>query len=66
MKLVAVIFAFALSATANVLSTPDSVHAWRWRDGPVDEAREHLELRFGSRNDAGWDDWVAIARRPAG
>ena len=40
----------------------------RWRpalgldDGPVDRSKSHLELRYGSADDSGWDKWLPVAR----
>jgi hypothetical protein len=34
---------------------------WSWRDGAVDHAGDHLELRYGSQ-DAAPDAWVGVAR----
>jgi hypothetical protein len=33
----------------------------RWQEGPVDRTQEHFELRYGSANKGGWDDWIPIA-----
>lgn len=37
---------------------PDKVVSWR--EGPVDRAGEHMELRYGSFNPGGWDDCVPV------
>jgi hypothetical protein len=34
---------------------------WSWREGPVDRAGDHFELRFGSVHAGGWDDWLPVA-----
>ena len=42
--------------------------AWQWREGPVDRADEHFELRYGSYERGSWNDWlpVAVVGRPTG
>ncbi len=32
-----------------------------WKKGRVNRAKEHFELRYGSANDGGWDDWLPVA-----
>ncbi len=32
-----------------------------WREGWVDPAQEHFELRFGSAQEGSWRDWVPVA-----
>lgn len=41
---------------------------WKWVRGPVNKAGEHVEMRYGSAKDSGWDDWipVALVSPPAG
>lgn len=41
---------------------------WQWREGPVDRADEHFELRYGSYEQGSWNDWlpVAVVGRPTG
>lgn len=41
---------------------------WSWREGKVDVALEHLELRYGDSSTGGYADWipVAIVGRPLG
>ena len=34
---------------------------WRWAKGPVDRSLEHIEIRYGSVNDGGWESWVPAA-----
>ena len=34
---------------------------WAWRVGSVDRTTEHFELRYGSSEEAGWDDWLPVA-----
>jgi|SRR5580698_6682863 hypothetical protein len=34
---------------------------WSWRQGTVDRTGDHFELRYGSANDSGWDEWVPVA-----
>ncbi len=33
----------------------------RWQEGPVNRKEEHFELRFGSAEHGGWDEWIPIA-----
>lgn len=33
----------------------------RWRKGPIDRSKEHFELRYGSAEDSGWDEWIPVA-----
>jgi hypothetical protein len=35
---------------------------WAWAEGPVDRSKSHLELRYGSAGDSGWDKWLPVAR----
>ena len=32
-----------------------------WQVGRVDRSKEHFELRYGSAENQGWDDWVPTA-----
>ena len=34
---------------------------WSWRQGTVDRTSDHFELRYGSANDSGWDEWMPVA-----
>lgn len=34
---------------------------WQWRDGRVSRSEDHFELRYGSIEDASWDDWLPVA-----
>jgi len=34
---------------------------WSWREGEVDESDDHFELRYGTVDDRGWDDWLPVA-----
>jgi len=34
---------------------------WSWREGAVDQAEDHFELRYGSASEAGWDAWMLVA-----
>ena len=34
---------------------------WSWRQGTVDRTGEHFELRYGSADGSGWDEWVPVA-----
>ena len=34
---------------------------WSWSEGKVDIIKEHMELRYGSVEDGGWDDWIPVA-----
>ena len=33
-----------------------------WREGPVDQSREHMELRYGAVRQGAWHDWLPVAR----
>jgi hypothetical protein len=33
----------------------------RWQEGRVDPNKEHFELRYGSAEQEGWDEWIPIA-----
>jgi hypothetical protein len=33
----------------------------RWEERQVDRALEHFELRYGSVEDGGWDEWLPAA-----
>ena len=33
----------------------------RWHERSVDRALEHFEVRYGSVNDGGWDEWLPAA-----
>lgn len=35
---------------------------WSWREGTVDPAEEHFEIRYGSARDSDWTAWVSLAR----
>jgi len=35
--------------------------AWHWREGPVDPAGEHIELRYGDASRDGYDHWTPVA-----
>ena len=39
---------------------------WSWREGKVSRSSDHFELRYGSAEDADWDQWhpVALVGRP--
>ena len=41
--------------------TNDDRKGWAWRVGSVDRTTEHFELRYGSSDKAGWDDWLPVA-----
>jgi hypothetical protein len=32
-----------------------------WRDGLVDRTKEHFELRYGSAEDSGYNEWIPLA-----
>jgi hypothetical protein len=34
---------------------------WSWREGKVDRTSDHFELRYGSANGSGWDEWLPVA-----
>ena len=34
---------------------------WSWCEGTVDRTSDHFELRYGSANDSGWDQWLPLA-----
>ncbi len=38
---------------------PDKVI--RWKEGRVERTIEHMELRYGSADEGGWDDWLPVA-----
>jgi hypothetical protein len=40
----------------------DTYGQWAWREQSVDPVKDHLDLRYGSVNDANWDAWVLVAR----
>ena len=52
----------ALAIVGTPVRTASRTDPWRWQIALVDPTREHLELRYGSRDDADWDDWVLVAR----
>jgi hypothetical protein len=33
----------------------------RWQEGQVDRSGEHMELRYGSAEVGGWEDWIPVA-----
>jgi hypothetical protein len=35
---------------------------WAWCKRGVDPSEDHFELRYGSAEDSGWDDWIPVAR----
>lgn len=35
--------------------------AWRWREAAVNRRRDHFELRYGSADNGGWDEWLPVA-----
>lgn len=37
-----------------------SAQITRWQEGPVDRSNEHMELRYSSTVDGGWDWWLPI------
>ena len=55
------ILVLALSVTAAMSTASVADHRSSWRNGIVDPAHEHLELRFGSRDDR-FDDCMVVAR----
>jgi hypothetical protein len=52
----------ALAIVGTPVRTASRTDSWRWQIALVDPTREHLELRYGSSDDGGWDDWVLVAR----
>jgi len=32
-----------------------------WQEGPVNRKKEHFELRYGSAEDGGWNEWIPVA-----
>ena len=34
---------------------------WTWRVGSVYGMTDHFELRYGTSEKAGWDDWIPVA-----
>lgn len=39
-----------------------SANSWSWREGRVNPAREHLELRFGPADEGARADCIRVAR----
>ncbi len=35
---------------------------WRWEEGDVDEAGEHIELRYGDAHNTSPENWTPVAR----
>ncbi len=35
---------------------------WQWKEGEVDERREHIELRYGDAGETPYENWTTIAR----
>jgi hypothetical protein len=35
---------------------------WAWRKRSVDPSEDHFELRYGSAEDSGWENWIPVAR----
>jgi hypothetical protein len=56
------VLVLALAIVGTPVRTASRTDSWRWQMAPVDATREHLELRYGSRDDADWDDWILVAR----
>ena len=52
----------ALAIVGTPVRTASRTDSWRWQVAFVDATREHLELRYGSRDDGDWDDWTLVAR----
>ena len=52
----------ALAIVGTPVRTASRTDSWRWQIAFVDATREHLELRYGSRDDGDWDDWTLVAR----
>ena len=52
----------ALAIVGTPVRTASRTDSWRWQIAFVDPTREHLELRYGSRDDRDWDDWIPVAR----
>lgn len=46
---------------ATAFGASRSANSSHWHEGAVDRARVHLELRFGSSEVDGWDDWIPVA-----
>jgi hypothetical protein len=48
--------------------TTKDTSRWRWQEGAVDSALEHIELRYGDASREGHDQWtpVALVGRPKG
>jgi hypothetical protein len=44
---------------ANGMNTVRTIAGWT--EGQVDRAKEHFELRYGSAEDGGWDEWIPVA-----
>lgn len=34
---------------------------WCWKMGVVNTSEEHIEIRYGSADDSGWDQWTPVA-----
>ena len=32
-----------------------------WREGSVDKQKPHFELRYGSADHGGWNEWIPVA-----
>ena len=52
----------ALAIVGTPVRTASRTDSWRWQMAFVDATREHLELRYGSRDDGDWDEWTLVAR----
>ncbi len=34
---------------------------WSWFEGSINRNNEYIEIRFGSAEKSGWDDWIPVA-----
>ena len=48
--------------TVRTMSMRRQQIQWRWEDGTVDEATEHIELRHGDAATTPYENWFSIAR----
>lgn len=58
------IFVFPLALLVHYhkpKKTPKKRKKWSWTEGKVDTYAEHMELRYGSVESGGWDEWRPVA-----
>jgi hypothetical protein len=43
------------------MTTRKKSTSWKWAEGNVDCAADHLELRYGKASEQNWESWIPVA-----